>query len=234
MKCGQSDQRNLEFSKVFSEKEYFLRLVRRPDPVILDVGGHRGESIMFFKEIFPDSLVHSFEPDPENFVHLDKMARRMGAYAHNVAISDVVGAVDFYAQDATHLGGLYPINRESSDSLGYAASARNRSISVEATTLQSFIEFNRLPRVDLLKIDAQGAEELVLRGAGNRLDTVVNISVECSLFDFYGHARSLYGVESVMNAHGFRLWDIYKISKNLKNWRTDWAELVYIRSSPEN
>lgn len=137
--------------------------------------------------------------------------------------------MDFYAQDSSHLGGLYPINRESADSLGYARQARNRKISVEALTLQKFIDRSALSRVDLLKIDVQGAEENVLRGAGHALQVAANVAVECSLFDFYGRAKSLYGVETIMHAHGFSLWDIYKVSKNLKNWRTDWAELVYRR-----
>lgn len=89
MKCGQSDQRNIEYQKAFSEKEYFIRLLGRHDPVILDIGAHRGESVVFFKEIFPHATIYSFEPDPENFSHLRDEALRCGTHAYNVAISDV-------------------------------------------------------------------------------------------------------------------------------------------------
>jgi hypothetical protein len=33
-----------------------------------------------------------------------------------------------------------------------------------------------------------------------------------------------------MQAAGHRIWDISKISKNPKNFRTDWVELVYLNS----
>ena len=227
MKCGDSDLRNLEYKKVFSEAEYFRRLLARPHPVILDVGAHHGESVEFFQSIFPRCEIHSFEPDPQSFVTLRAVANRAGSKAYNAAVSDKSGHVDYYAQDLSHLGGLYPINRDSSDSLGYARSASNKKITVQSTTLAEFLGNNGISEVDLLKIDVQGAEEDVLKGAGDALRVVKNISVECNLFDFYGISKSLYGIESIIHAHGFGLWDIYKVSKNLKNWRTDWAELVY-------
>ena len=227
MKCGQSDQRNVEYEKVFSEKEYFLRLIHQVNPVIFDIGGHRGETVMFFKGIFPESEIYSFEPDPSNFSCLKKVADSFGSKAYNFAVSNKSGRIDFYTQDLSHIGGLYPINRDSTDSLGYARQARNEKIAVEAITLSDFIEGNSVSRVDLLKIDVQGAEEEVLKGAVDKLLLVDNISVECNLFDFYGRSKSLYGIESIMHEYGFGLWDICKVSKNLKNWRTDWAELLY-------
>jgi FkbM family methyltransferase len=227
MKCGESDSRNLEYQKVFSETEYFRRVLTRPNPVILDVGAHHGESVEFFKSIFPQCEIHSFEPDPKSFAALKAVADRVVSKAYNAAVSNKSGHVDYYAQELSHLGGLYPINRDSSDSLGYAKSATNKKITVQSTTLAEFLGMSGISEVDLLKIDVQGAEEDVLKGAGDALRVVKNISVECNLFDFYGTSKSLYGIESIMHAYGFGLWDIYKVSKNLKNWRTDWAELVY-------
>lgn len=227
MKCGESDSRNIEYEKIFSENNYFRMLLGRMDPVIFDVGGHRGESLEFFKSIFPQSEIYSFEPDPQNFAALEALADTMGSKAYNLAISDKCGLVEYYSQELSHLGGLYPINCKSSDSLGYAKKAINRKIKVHATTLAEFMTTSGILWIDLLKIDVQGAEEDVLKGGGDMLSVVKNISVECNLFDFYGTPKSLYGIESIMHAHGFGLWDIYKVSKNPKNWRTDWAELIY-------
>lgn len=171
--------------------------------------------------------IHSFEPDPQSFAALKGVADRVDSKAYNAAVSGQSGYVDYYAQDLSHLGSLYPINRDSADSLGYAKSARNTKITVRSTMLAEFMGVNGISAVDLLKIDVQGAEEDVLKGAGDALCVVKNIAVECNLFDFYGTSKSLYGIEKIMHAYGLGLWDIYKVSKNLKNWRTDWAELVY-------
>ena len=47
-------------------------------PIIFDVGAHQGESAVFFKKIFPISILYSFEPDPENFLVLEKKLSRYG------------------------------------------------------------------------------------------------------------------------------------------------------------
>jgi hypothetical protein len=44
-----------------------------------------------------------------------------------------------------------------------------------------------------------------------------------------GEASGLLLVEQAMCAAGFSVWDISKVSKNPKNLRTDWVELVYGR-----
>ena len=78
-KCGSSNKRNAEYREEFSPQKFFQSLVFRDEPVILDVGGHRGESVRFFKEIFPKSAIYSFEPDPDNFEALEKYCIEVNA-----------------------------------------------------------------------------------------------------------------------------------------------------------
>ena len=54
--------------------------------------------------------------------------------------------------------------------------------------------------------------------------------IEISLYDFYENTSSLKKIEDILgNTH--ELWDILKISKNPKNFRTDWMEVVYRRKT---
>lgn len=122
-----------------------------------------------------------------------------------------------------------PINKRSEDSLGYAEKALNQSISVQAITLDQFFIENRLQHIDLLKIDVQGFETAVLSGAKKALQETSCCTVEVSFYDFYENSSSLFLVEQAMQNAGMILWDISKVSKNPKNLRTDWAELVYVR-----
>lgn len=152
-----------------------------------------------------------------------------GAVALNQAVGDQSGVVQFFKQDISHLGGLLPINKRSEDSLGYAEKALNQSISVQAITLDQFFIENRLQHIDLLKIDVQGFETAVLNGAKKVLQKTSCCTVEVSFYDFYENSSSLLLVEQAMHNAGMILWDISKVSKNPKNLRTDWAELVYVR-----
>lgn len=234
-KCGSSDARNHEYLKSYSPDKYFKYLIKKSAPVIFDIGAHRGESVRFFKEIFPEGQIYSFEPDPDNFPELEKCCAEIngcsgGCFPINKAVGEVSGPAVFYKQSISHLGGLLPINNASTDSLGYAQRALNSQIKVETTTVDQFSQNINLDLIDLLKIDVQGFEIGVLRGAKRMLHKTNCCSVEVSLYDFYEKQTALLLVEQEMQQAGMKLWDISKLSKNPKNYRTDWMELVYVKN----
>ena len=102
---------------------------------------------------------------------------------------------------------------------------------MDITTLDRFCSEEKIDDIDILKIDVQGYEVGVLRGASSILNKTRCCTVEVSLFDFYEQTSSLLQVEKAMQHAGHSLWDISKISKNPKNFRTDWVELVYINNN---
>ncbi|MDG1162945.1 MAG: FkbM family methyltransferase, partial [Burkholderiales bacterium] len=80
------------------------------------------------------------------------------------------------------------------------------------------------------KIDVQGFEAGVLKGASEALSKTKVIMIEISLFDFYGESNNTwFDVNKILGEAGFQLLDIAKLSKNPKNLRTDWVELVFIK-----
>lgn len=226
--CGSSDLRNVEYEKNFTSKKFFDALVSSDSPTIFDVGAHKGESVLFFKHIYPTASIYSFEPEPSNFEALSLVARTHKSLAFNLAIGDSDETVDFYRQSLSHLGGLVPINKDSTDSLGYAAKAKNEKIKIRKIRLDTFVKENNVVHIDVLKIDVQGFEVGVLQGSLEALKLTDCVTVEISLYDFYRNERySFLKVEQLMALAGFCLWDFSKVSKNPKNLRTDWVEVVY-------
>jgi FkbM family methyltransferase len=205
---------------------------------VFDVGGHKGESIKFLRELFPTAQIHSFEPDPATFAVLAAAADAR-TRCHNLALSDADGRVAFYRNRISHTSSLFPINLESRDSI-YLAGLRaqqaepergrfNERVDVEALRLDHFCERHGIARVDLLKIDVQGAEFRVLAGAGRVLEQVGALIVEISFYDYYEHRGSFLEIEQIIAPFGFRLFSISEISNNPMNGRTDWAEVIYKR-----
>jgi FkbM family methyltransferase len=224
MKCGESDNRNLEFEKNFNIEDYFKSLIITNKPTIFDVGAHHGESIDFFKNIWPNSLIHAFEPDPNSCSSISKHFSNV--FINNIGLSDVNGKLPFYKQTITHLNSLIKIKSDSMDSLGYAKEAENFKIDVNVSRGDDYMKGNNIEKIDLLKIDVQGNEINVLKGFRNCLNLIDVIIVEISFYDFYETKNSFFDLEQVIR-NRFELWDILKLSKNPKNYRTDWAELVY-------
>ncbi|WP_126946018.1 FkbM family methyltransferase [Xanthomonas sp. BRIP62418] len=231
--CGTSDLRNQAHAQAYSPRRFFDQLLKTDAPVVLDVGAHRGESIQHFKSIYPDCQMYSFEPDPQNFAELEKVAAQFGTTTRCVALGEKEEVGHYYRQSISHLGGLLPINAESTDSLGYARQATNEEIVVSKTTLDDACVLLGIAQVHILKIDVQGFERQVLEGATAILQHTDCAVIEIGLYDFYGKTNSFVEVVNLMQAAGFSLWDIAKLSKNPKSLRTDWIEVVYRKDSAQ-
>jgi FkbM family methyltransferase len=239
---GESKSRNAEFDKSFSRSRLIRDLIdpQVAAPVVFDVGGHKGESIAFLRGLFPGAQIHSFEPDPATFAQLTSAADA-GTRCHNIALSDTDSKVSFFRNRISHTSSLFPINLESRDSI-YLSGLRsqnaqpetgrfNQQIEVDAKRLDHFCEGQGIARIDLLKIDVQGAEFRVLAGAGDLLNQVGAVIVEVSFYDYYQHRGSFLEIERILAPFGFQLFSISEISNNPMNGRTDWAEVIYTRDT---
>ncbi len=230
MQCGEFDKRNKEFYKKFNHRTFFenlLNLKTYDEPIIFDVGAHKGESIIFFREIFQNAQIYCFEPNPDSLKQVKKM-NNSNDKIFNVALSNYNGKADFNIQDISHLSSLHQVNKQSKSSLGYAEKEKHKVITVDVMTGDKIIKDNNIKVVDLLKIDVQSNEVQTLEGFKNSLMVIKNIIVEVSFYDFYKNKSSIFEIEKVID--GFELYDIFEISKNPKTQGTDWATLIYRNS----
>jgi FkbM family methyltransferase len=135
--------------------EYYLPPALEPK-VILDIGSNIGTSILFFHEKFPAAKIYGFEPHPETFRVLQA---NVGSIPSVEIFNYALGAIDakislafdgadfsrFGAKDAT-------VSR-----LGTIATT-----DCEARHAGAVMKSLGLARVDLIKIDCEGAEYDVL------------------------------------------------------------------------
>ncbi|MCB0403247.1 MAG: FkbM family methyltransferase [Bdellovibrionales bacterium] len=134
--------------------EIFERVLKR-DSNCIDVGCHEGNVLEKIVALSPDGFHWAFEPIPERHARLQQ--RFPGVQVMNLALSDREKRTVFhYVPDCDALSGLkrrdYP-----------GASVDVQQIPVRTAALDHLLqpEF----RVDLLKIDVEGAELEVLQGA---------------------------------------------------------------------
>ncbi len=230
--CGESDDRNRQYWENFSIAEYWRHLLPKVRPIIFDVGANIGQSVLYFEKIFDQPQFFCFEPDSDAVGQLRSFGvKRPNVRIFNIALSNADTVSTFYMQDKSHLSSLKPINLDSTDSLGYAVTAKNSPTLVTMRRLDSFSEDLGLPVPDILKIDVQGSELQVLEGCTGILDNVDVVVVEVSLYDFYGRSTRLDHVIAICHAHDLECWDISKVSKNPKTFGTDWLEVVFKRSN---
>jgi FkbM family methyltransferase len=136
--------------------EYYLPQALQP-AVILDIGSNIGTSILFFREEFPAAKIYGFEPHPETFRILEKNVAGLpgvevfnyGLGAANADISVPFDGADFSRFTLANLAG-----GEWSGPLSPTACQVKHAGEV--------VQNLGLTKVDLIKIDCEGAEYVVL------------------------------------------------------------------------
>lgn len=170
----------------------FKRLVR-PKTVVVDVGANIGwYTLLAASRTGPEGKVVSFEPEPTNFGLLARSIAANGfwwAKPFRACVADREGTVRLYVS---------PTNR-GRHSIVYRRSEKN--IDVESVTLQTFLPKTGVENIDVLKVDAEGAEPLVFAGAGHYLETTRHVLVDWDPQAWSNRADLLKEISKVFEAH---------------------------------
>jgi FkbM family methyltransferase len=120
---------------------------------MFDVGANIGAGVVFFKSRRPGLTVHAYEPDPHTFGKLQRnVAHLPGVTLHQAAIAAHDGEVTFFSS---------PNSWDSS-----LVARTPLGITVRCERLETARRSAGVQRIDLLKLDAEGAEFDVLAQSG--------------------------------------------------------------------
>jgi FkbM family methyltransferase len=150
----------------FSEPEtadFFLRFLR-PGMTIFDIGSHIGEyTLLSAKLVGSSGQIHSFEPQSHLFPILSKSVEMNGftqVVLNCAAVSDHVGEIEFQVLEEASMSSIRkPIGSKKSVKI----------VSVSCTSLDEYW-LNQQGKIDLIKVDVEGAEKFVFQGATKLLN----------------------------------------------------------------
>lgn len=179
--------------------DFFRGPVRiRPGDVVFDLGGNIGTSaIAFARELGATGRVYSFEPVFHEVIASNMAVNDVaGVEVVRAAVGDAAGTVEFSVSDI----GI--------DSRMAASGQPGRPLRVPVTTLDRFVGERALDRVDFIKMDIEGAEELALRGAPEvmrRFRPVWSIASYHTGYDGYPqHPR----LAEILRRNGYRIIEV--------------------------
>lgn len=175
----------------------------KPGMIVFDVGANIGTySILSASLVGETGSVHAFEPTPESMARLRANVQLNGFWwvcANEVAVTEAVGRREFQLYQHAAMNSLAAQNR-----LGEPT----RVCEVETTSLDDYVRIQGIPRVDLLKIDVEGAELSVLEGARGLLRSSNPPVILCEFFErtseSFGHGTS--AVRELLEGEGYRLF----------------------------
>lgn len=208
---GEVIQRQLYFFGTYFLERGFLDVWQRlaaQAQVIFDVGANAGVYSLAAGAANPAAQIHAFEPTPEIAARLEAARQGNGLARLTVveaAVSDSVGQAELVRCDGgSDNGGMNFIWRPDDMQKGGAG----ESI-VATTSLDAYCAANGIERIDLIKIDVQGVEADVIRGAGSLLadGRIGTVFIELN-WGSPGEASPADELVALLEGHGFRFSEI--------------------------
>jgi len=102
---------------------------------------------------------------------------------------------------------------------------------VPLITLDNYCQDQQAQGPYLIKIDTQGAEIEVLKGANQILEDTSFIILEVSLFEFFKGGPQLYDCITYMKSKGFVVYDIFDPQYRLLDGAMSQVDVAFVRES---
>ncbi len=155
--------KKMVLTRAFEKNETLaLQHMTKPADICVDVGGNVGYYSLNFSRWCGDGHVHAIEPLKRNFLVIElavliNKIRNITVYRYALAAAEGNATMEVPDEDGAYAHLKIVDEKSVSDEL------------VEMLTLDSFLERHSIARVDMLKIDVEGAESMVLHGAAKLL-----------------------------------------------------------------
>ena len=223
--------------KQFINIDNLFKIIIDYNPIIFDVGANKGQSINIFKNIYPNSFIHSFEPIEEEVEILKNLYQSNGSIKlNNVAVGDkkekkkfnfniISGHSSFNSvmQNTTWIKKIS--HKLKIDPLKYTLETRD----VDIIKLDDYTSENNIKEIDILKIDTQGYESKVLNGCTNLLkkNSIKVIKLELIFSEIYENPLNIYDVEKYLIPNGYKLFAISNAGSLYSNYIFQ-VDLIYV------
>ena len=179
----------------------FCDLVRK-NMTIIDVGANKGCFSLLATKLMGDyGRVLSFEPEPINCEWITRSIdanNYKGITLFQMALSDSDGKADLYIGEKSGFHSLLPpLDKPEPEKM-----------TVIQKRLDTVLQENKISEVDLIKIDVEGSELQVLKGATETIKQNKNLKIIMDLHPQKG--VDIYEICNFLLEHGYKLYNIDK------------------------
>jgi len=196
--------------------------------VILDVGANVGQFALFSLERFPRATLTCFEPQANAKRKLDSLIAGVPrARALQVAIGDSMGHVPMHVSAAPDSSSLRRMTNAQSTIFPDTQEAGIELVNL--VPLDMVEQLRPLERPALLKVDTQGYELEVLRGAEGILEEVDEIVLEGSFVELYAGQALADDLVCHLRKRSWRLHGLHSLSRD-SSGRCIQADLHFVRA----
>jgi len=177
-------------------EQRFLTSYPFPPGDMIDVGAHIGFVSILIAKYYRDRTIHAFEASSSTCSSLAgnlELNNIKNVQAHNLAITDHEGTVPFNA---------HPRYRATNS---IALETDPFVVSTPCTTIDGFTEQQDIQQIALLKIDVEGYEDSVLKGAQKSLKKTHMVFYEVCPSNTQKAGTDIEAPFRILERHGFTI-----------------------------
>lgn len=179
---------------------------------IFDIGANIGQTVEFYRDIYPNASIYSFEPIPKTFGELEqKCAGMKNVNTFNIAFGEKKESMQIQVvKDETSV--VNSLSDKFQDNLK-SDSESYETVNIQVERLDDFVKQNEIEKIDLLKIDTEGYEVQVLNGAADLLASGKVSAIICEAGFMRSNPRNTYfgDINDILEKHGYALFGIYEM-----------------------
>jgi FkbM family methyltransferase len=163
---------------------------------VIDLGGNIGLASLYFALRFPSAAIVAVEMMPENAAAIRRLAdlNRVRIEVRNVAVGASDGQASVRLNRSPTRHGLEMVQSGDAEAFGFT----DQRVSVPICRLGTLVRDLAWPSVDLLKVDIEGAEQLLLDDIDGWSDRVSTVFLEIH------HNVDPASAEAAMTEHAYK------------------------------
>ena len=191
---------------------------------IIDVGAFQGEWSLMAHRLFPSSSILMLEAQQRLGPHLEAVAQSCGPkVACRIALlgaEEREGVVFHEYESAPTASSVLQ------DGIG----SPSREVFCRMRTLDGLLRETGMPQPDFIKLDVQGYELEVLKGAAQSLAATQAVLMEVSLIELYRDSPLLPEVIVFMRERGFRPYDICSLLRRPLDQALCQVDMIFLKA----
>ncbi len=221
------------------EQDAYQMMTRFLDPekavVAIDVGANVGDTCRRITQEFPSATVHAFEPVSDVFASLEESTRGLaGVKRYRLGVGEREEQVTF---NVTRNRWCSSILAPSDLGKAYYGDWYDvvRRETADVVRLDDWARREGVDHVDILKVDVQGLELAVLRGAEGLLRVggehgVKVINCEAQLVAEYDGASTFAEIDLFLRDRGFTLHQVHQLEVKGEELQTSYLDAMWLRN----
>ncbi len=208
-----------------NNKDDFKKIIEKflpCNPIILEAGAHVGSDTVEMAKMWPDAIIHAFEPVPNLYKKLCKGTRNLkNVKTYNLALSDQEGELTMYVSSGLSDASSSLLKPKEHLDVHPKVFFDDR-IKVQSTTIDSWAIKNKIEKIDFMWLDMQGGEYKALSSSPIILNALSCVYTEVSLMEVYENVLLYKSFKKWLEAQGF-------ISKIEKFPNRDMGDVLFVR-----